>query len=71
MIEVGRDEKQRGYDDDALNQALAAIGWRSTRSTIEGRRRVYDSSGLLVSVYSAEECWNELRARGLADRRGS
>lgn len=59
------------FDDPTLNAVLMAIGWRSERSTIEGRRRVFDEWGLLVNVYTSVECWEEIRLRGLENGRKS
>lgn len=57
--------------DPVLNAVLAELGWRTARSVIPGRKRVYDETDLWLNVWSEEEIWSELERRGLARRRSA
>lgn len=52
-----------------LRQVLDALGWYTTPSTIEGRRRIYSDEGLLVNVCNPAETWALLEEQGLVVRR--
>lgn len=57
--------------NQTLNEALAAVGWRSETIALgSGRKRVYDETGAVVEVdgstkLHASTVWAELGRRGL------
>ena len=63
MIEDPDDRDE--FSDSTLNAVLAELGWRTERSVIPGRKRVYDEVCFL-NVWSELETWAELERRGFA-----
>jgi hypothetical protein len=57
------------YDDPTLNAVIASLGWRTEKSTLPGRKRVFDEWGMWLNIWSKEEIWEELRKRGLKNGR--
>ncbi len=52
-----------------LAETLQTLGWWTTPSRIEGRRRIYDAGGLLANICNEEETWELLEREGFVSRK--
>lgn len=51
----------------SLDDVLDALGWRTCPSVVEGHRRLYNESGLLVNVADEWGTWMILKREGLIE----